>query len=118
MRTASRRRVTSPTPVGTRMTEAGRRPRASKRELRLWAWVAGGLAFLAPAAVLGAAPKPPQDAARAAERPRVVIRKITRRIVITQPAASAPVRYVSGGTASSGSSSMASVPAATSTGGS
>jgi hypothetical protein len=100
------------------MTEAGRRPRASKRELRAWAWVAGSLAFLAPTVVLGAAPKPPQDAARDVDHPRVVVRRITRRIVLSRPAAPAPVRYVSGGTASSGSSSAASAPAATSTGGS
>lgn len=99
------------------MTENLRRPRASKRELRAWAWVAGALAFLAPAAVFGAVPKPPQDTAQAAPRPNLVIRKVTRRIVITRPAASSPVRYVTGGT-TSGSSSVSSAPAATSTGGS
>ena len=100
------------------MTEESRRPRASKRELRAWAWVAGALAFLAPAAVLGAVPKPPQDAANERQRPTLVIRKITRRIVVTRPSAAAPVRYISGGSASSGSSSVTSTPAATSTGGS
>jgi len=99
------------------MTEEVRRPRASKRELRAWAWVAGALAFLAPAAVFGAAPKPPQDTAQETDRPALVIRKITRRIVITRPAASSPVRYVVGGSAS-GSGSVGSAPAATSTGGS
>ncbi len=99
------------------MTENVRRPRASKRELRAWAWVAGALAFLAPAAVFGAVPKPPQDTAQATDRPDLVIRKITRRIVITRPAASSPVRYVTGGS-TSGSSSVRSAPAATSTGGS
>ena len=54
------------------MTEKARRPRVSKRELRAWAWVAGALAFLAPAAVLGAVPKPPQEVAgqEQAARPR------------------------------------------------
>jgi hypothetical protein len=99
------------------MTEPMRRPRASKRELRAWAWVAGALAFLAPAAVFGAVPKPPQDAARASARPDVVIRKITRRIVITRPAASSQVRYVTGGS-TSGSTTVSSAPAVASTGGS
>jgi hypothetical protein len=100
------------------MTEEVRRRRASKRELRAWAWVAGAIAFVAPAAVLGAVPKPPQDTtAQATKRPDIVIRKITRRIVITRPTASAPVRYVSAGT-TSGSSAVSSTPAATSTGGS
>ena len=99
------------------MTEGARRPRASKRELRAWAWVAGALAFVAPAAVFGAVPKPPEDAAASA-RPDVVIRKITRRIVITRPAPSPQVRYVTGGTTSGSSSSASSAPAAASTGGS
>ena len=100
------------------MTEAVRRRRASKRELRAWAWVAGALAFVAPAAVFGAVPKPPQDnVAQATERPDIVIRRITRRIVITRPTAPAPVRYVSAGS-TSGSSAVSSTPAATSTGGS
>lgn len=99
------------------MTEKAARPRASKRELRAWAWVAGALAFVAPAAVFGAVPKPPQDAPQASGRPNLVIRKITRRIVITRPAASSPVRYVTGGS-TSGTSSVSSSPAAASTGGS
>lgn len=102
------------------MTETAgqaRRPRASRRELRAWAWVAGALAFLAPAAVLGAVPKPPAPAS-AAQRPTVVVRKITRRIIVSKPAAPAPIRYVSGGSASTGTSSVSSTPAATSTGGS
>lgn len=100
------------------MTERARRPRVSARELRAWAWVAGALAFLAPAAVLGAAPRPPTTAAPASERPTLVIRTLTRRIVVTRPAAPAPVRYVAGGTASSGSGASNPPPAATSTGGS
>jgi hypothetical protein len=99
------------------MTEGGRRPRASKRELRAWAWLAGALAFLAPAAVFGAVPKPPQETARASDAPNIVIRKITRRIVISRPAGSSPVRYVTGGS-TSGASGFGSAPAATSTGGS
>ena len=98
------------------MTEKAARPRASKRELRAWAWVAGALAFVAPAAVFGAVPKPPQDT-QASGRPNLVIRKITKRIVITRPAASSPVRYVTGGS-TSGTSTVSSSPAAASTGGS
>jgi hypothetical protein len=100
------------------MTDARRVPRASKRLLRAWAWLAGALAFLAPAAVLGAAPRPPETGADAGQRPTLVIRRVTRRIVITRPSAPAPVRYISGGSASSGSGSVSSPPAATSTGGS
>lgn len=99
------------------MTEHVRRPRATKRELRAWAWVAGALAFLAPAAVFGAVPKPPQEAVRESDPPSLVIRKITRRIVITRPAASPSVRYVTGGS-TSGSGGVGSAPAAASTGGS
>lgn len=80
--------------------------------------MAGSLAFLAPAAVLSAAPKPPVDGIRAGQRPTIVVREVTRRIVITRPSTPAPVRYVPGGSASSGSSPVSSTPAATSTGGS
>jgi hypothetical protein len=99
------------------MTDRTRRPRASKRELRAWAWVAGALAFLAPAGVLGAVPKPPQDPASPKQPPTLVIRKITRRVVVTRPSAPAPIRYIPGGSASAGTSSVSSTPA-TSTGGS
>ena len=100
------------------MTEKARRPRVSKRELRAWAWVAGALAFLAPAAVLGAVPKPPQEVASRNERPALVVRKITRWVVVARPSAPAPVRYIAGGTTSAGANSVSSTPAATSTGGS
>jgi len=99
------------------MTENVRRARASKPALRAWAWVGGALAFLAPAAVFGTAPKPAHDARQSTDPSDLVIRRITRRIVITRPAASSSVRYVSGGSAS-GSSSAGSAPAVTSTGGS
>lgn len=98
------------------MPEA-RPPRASKRELRAWAWIAGGLAFLAPAAVLGAAPEPPETARPGAD---VVVRKITRRIVIVESAAPAPVRYIPSTASPGASSTSASSGSAltTSTGGS
>ncbi len=86
-----------------RAERVGRR-RASKRELRIWAWLAGGLAFFAPWAALGASPKPAADvAAGKAERPVVIVRKITRRVVIQSRPASAPVQYVTVPSSSSGS---------------
>ena len=86
----------------------GRR-RASKRELRIWAWLAGGLAFFAPWAALGASPKPAADiAAGKAERPVVIVKKITRRVVIKDRPAPAPVQYVTVPSSSSASSSSGS----------
>jgi hypothetical protein len=77
------------------MTERSSRRRASRRVLRAWAWVAGGLAFLTPWAALGASPKPPTTMAVGSERrPVVVVRKITRRVVIKDRPAEAPVQYV------------------------
>ncbi len=92
------------------MTERAGRRRASKRELRVWAWVAGGLAFFAPWAALGASPKPATEAAAAkTERPALIVKKITRRVVIRDRPAPAPVQYVVvGSSSSSGSSSSAS----------
>jgi len=103
------------------MTERGRRPRASRRELRAWAWVAGGLALVAPWAVISGSPPP--AAAADGKRPVTVIRRITRRVIITQPAQPADVRYVyasspSGSSSSSSSSSSSAPPPTTSTGGS
>jgi hypothetical protein len=106
------------------------RRRASKGELRWWAWVAGAVAFLAPAAALGAAPKPAAPQASSESRPPVeVVRTITRRVIVVERPAEAPVLYVSapsggsGGTvaaSSSGSSGSAppAPPPVTSTGGS
>jgi len=112
------------------MTERAPRRRASKRALRTWAWITGGLAFLAPVAALGASPKPPADVAQGTtERPVVVIRKITKRIVVHEQPADAPVRYVyapSSGSSAPGSTTAVAAPApapapappATTTGGS
>lgn len=92
------------------MTERDWRRRASKRELRAWAWIAGGLAFFAPWAALGASPKPATDAAAAkTERPVLIVRKITRLVVIRDRPTPAPVQYVVvGPSSSSGSSSSGS----------
>ena len=103
------------------MTERVPRARATRRELRAWAWVAGSLALVAPWAAITGSPPP---AAAGGERPVTVIRRITRRIIITHPAQPAGVRYVyvtpsgSSSTSSSGSGSSSAPPPATSTGGS
>lgn len=91
------------------MTERAGRRRASKGELRVWAWVAGGLAFFAPWVALGASPKPAPDAAAAKpERPVLVVRRITRLVVIRDRPTPAPVRYVVAPSSSSGASSSGS----------
>jgi len=96
------------------------RARASRRELRAWAWVAGGLALLVPWAVVAEAQ---QASATKDKRPVVVVRRITRRVIITQPAKPSGVQYVytsapSSSSSSSSSSSGGGAPAPTSTGGS
>ena len=113
------------------MTEhASKKPaRLTKGSARAWGWVAGTVAFVLPWAAIGAKARSASEAAEApAKQPRpvVIIRKVTRRIVIQQaaPAASAPqVRYVSGGSSSSGGGSApapapAPAPPPASTGGS
>ena len=118
------------------MTEATRRRRLSRGALRAIAWVAGGAAFAAPFAALTVSPKPATaDPGSGRDARRViVVRKITRRVVVQQPAEPAGVRYVyvGGGSPSSSSSSSSSnsssssggtavaapPPASTSTGGS
>jgi hypothetical protein len=112
------------------MTDAARttRRRLSRRALRAWAWVAGIATFVSPAAALAIQPKPSVAAASAtqARRPVVVVRKITRRVIVREPARSAPVRYVyagggsggSGAVASSGSAPAPAPAPATTTGGS
>lgn len=84
--------------------------RASKRQLRAVAWVAGGAAFAAPFGALAAAPEPADRASSGDEsRPVTVVRRITKRIVITHPSAQQPpVQYVT----SPGSSVTAPAPAA------
>jgi hypothetical protein len=107
------------------MTDAApKRPRLSRRALRAWAWIAGGIAFFSPWTVLGLSPKPAAGA-EVARQPRqlVIVRKITRRVIIQDAPKSQPVRYVyaagtpgSSASGSSGSSSGSSAP--TTTGGS
>lgn len=78
------------------MTERAPRRRASKRALRVWAWVTGGIAFLAPLGALAASPGPPAaDVAQGRpDRPVLVIRRITKRIVVREQPADVPVQYV------------------------
>jgi hypothetical protein len=100
-------------------TKAAKRPRLSKRVLRAWAWIAGATAFFSAWAAIGLSPKPAVSAAGTVNRPVTIVRKITRRIVITNAPKPAPVHYVyvGGGSSSSGGVS-APAPAPTTTGGS
>jgi hypothetical protein len=82
-----------------------RHARWSRSRLRTLAWVTGISTFVGSLGVLGAAPKP--EATRAAsvrDRPDVLVRRITRRIVIVHPSVGAPVAIVPSGTSSSSSS--------------
>ena len=86
-----------------------RRRRLSRRALRAWAWIAGGVALLAPLGALVAQPKI-ATASIAAPR-RVIVKKIVRRIIVISPKATVPparVVYVGGGSSSSGGSSVGS----------
>lgn len=97
------------------MTERKPRRRASKRALRAWAWTAGGLAFVAPFTALGASPTPPSDQAQASRerRPVLVVRKITRVVVVRERPAEAPVQvvYAPSGSSSSASTGTVAAPA-------
>ena len=121
----------TPRTVPARPPEHGERiprKRASKRRLRALAWIAGGVAFVAPFTALASSPKPASmQRATGGSKPQVtVVRRITKRIVITHPAAQAPVQYVapsgSGYSSSSSSSSGGTIaappPPTTSTSGS
>ncbi len=91
-----------------------RRSRLSKRALRVWAWIAGGLAFLSPWVALGLSPKPAAQTGTAPKaRQVVIVRKITRRVIVQGGAKPAPIRHV---TSSSGGGSYS--PPTTSTSGS
>jgi hypothetical protein len=99
---------------GAGMTEAReRRSRLSKRALRVWAWIAGGVAFFSPWVALGLAPKPTGQVTSPKARQVIVVRKITRRIIVQDAAKPAPIRYV---TSSSSGGSYS--PPTTSTSGS
>lgn len=79
-------------------TEAPRRKaRWSRSRLRTIAWTTGIATFLAGVGALGAAPMPEQaqqSRGRWAPRQRVIVRRVTRRVVVVEPATSAPITYV------------------------
>ena len=89
------------------------RARATRRELRAWAWVAGGLALIAPWAAVADAP---EASAGSEKRPVLIVRKVTRRVVITYPAQPAGVQYVYVNGPSSGSGSSSSSSSSSSSG--
>jgi hypothetical protein len=108
-----------------------RRTRLSKGRVRAVAWVAGGATFLTGVGILGVSPKPDPSTAAAspprAKRPVVIVRKVLRRVIVTDPVASAPVRVIpgtststagSGGGDTSSAAAPAPAPVTTSTGGS
>ena len=100
------------------MTEvAKRRRRLSKGALRALAWIAGGAAFAAPFASLTVSPRPATAASAdtGSGRRVIIVKKITRRVVV-HPAPDTPaVQYVYVGNGSS-SSSTASTSSPSSTG--
>lgn len=108
------------------MTErAPRAARWSRRRVRALAWTTGIATFLAGIGVLGAAPVPGRSVGASGDRwmprARVVLRRITRRVVIVEPSTSAPVTYVAApaSVSTSSSGSMAApAPVAPTTGGS
>jgi hypothetical protein len=81
--------------------------RATRGKVRAWAWLLGTFSFLAPWTILGLSPKPPADASAAPAVPkrptktqRPVVMVITKKVIVTDPAApSTPVRTTSGSAA-------------------
>ncbi len=89
------------------MAETPRRKlkRASRRQVRAWAWIVGTFSVFAPWTLFGISPRPaanaatasPNPSARAAKRPVVVV--VTKKIVIgaassSTTVSSPPVNYV------------------------
>ena len=92
------------------MTDAApRRRRLSKGRVRAVAWVAGGATFVTGIGILGAAPKPVAANASSARvprsRPDVIVRRVVRRVILTDPATGASAGAVSG--AGAGSTTLA-----------
>jgi hypothetical protein len=92
-----------------------KRARVSRTVVRVWAWIAGVMSFVAPFGLLGLSPKPAEGATTAAtattaagtgrpRRPVVVV--ITKRVVYTKAASSSVA------TSSSGSIGYTYAPAA------
>jgi len=76
--------------------------RASRGQVRAWAWILGTFSFVAPWATLGLSPKPAADASptpapkgqTAPQRPVVMV--ITKKIIVTTAEAPAVARTTSG----------------------
>lgn len=85
------------------MTEAAKRRRLSRGALRAIAWIAGGATFASSFASLTVSPRP--ASATDTQRPRrvIVVKKITRRVIVREAPDTGP-RYVYVGGGSSGSS--------------
>lgn len=96
-------------------TDAPRRKaRWSRGRLRSLAWTTGIATFLAGVGALGAAPMPEQaQLSRGgwAPRQRVIVRRITRRVVVVEPATSAPITYVQAPSVSSSGTVGTAAPA-------
>jgi hypothetical protein len=94
--------------------------RASRRRVRVWAWMAGSLSFVAPLAAFGVSPKPAQGqpiAAPAATRSRghrPVVLIVTKKVIYTR--AAAPSVTTSGGGGASYVYTPSSAPVAVSCG--
>lgn len=77
--------------------------RASRGEVRTWAWILGTFSFLAPWAALGLSPKPaavasPTPAHKGPTTPqRPVVMVITKKIIMTDAAAPAVARTTTSG---------------------
>jgi hypothetical protein len=89
------------------MTEASKRRRLSRGALRALAWVAGGATFASSFASLTVSPRP--ATADPAQKPRrvIILKKITRRVIVRETPEQG-VRYVYVGGGSSGGSSSGS----------
>lgn len=105
------------------MTEVAKRRRLSRGVLRALAWIAGGVTFASSFASLTVSPRP-ATASDTAPRPRrvIIVRKITRRVIVHQaPDTSPRYVYVGGGSSGSGSSGgstvVASAPSSTTSSG-
>lgn len=101
-----------------------RRTRVSRNVVRVWAWIAGAMSFLAPFGLLGLSPRPAErakagppsaTAARPAHHRRPVVVIVTKRIVYTK-AASSSVTTSSSGSIGHTYAPVASAPAATTCG--
>lgn len=103
-------------------TEKGsRKARWSRGRLRALAWTTGLATFLTGIGVLGAAPMPEREHVPGdgwVPRQRVIIRRITRRVIVVEPAASAPITYVQAPSVGSSPPGSMAAPAPPSTGGS